>query len=455
MNLADNIKKIRKENNLSQEQLADKLNVSRQSVSKWESGLAYPEMDKVLQICQIFNLNIDDLMNQDIKEVNNRKAEKNNLNKYFDDFLSYITKTIDMFGNMKFKDKIKCLFEELVILGVISILLLIIGGICETIFNRLFNFMPWRAYHVIYDIFASLYLIFAVVFGAILIVHIFKIRYLDYYVIVKENNDDVLKDDKKNEDSDIKENNKKIVLSKKQEKIIIRDPEHSSYKFINGLFSMILFIIKVCAAFILAFFAFTLVCLCICLVLSFMIVKSGMLFAGLFIIIITSIIINMLILIRLYYFIISKKVKRTKFAFVFLISLVVCGIGIGLLLQGLSNFDYMCGYESESKLINSYEFDMSDDLYIDSWYNIEFVESDNNNVKIEVMTSNQYEITVFKSGNGIYLNYNYDDNFNNILKTYINDINSKKYIDYTCHKIKIYTNRNNIDKLKTNRYKYY
>ena len=51
MNLSENIKKIRKENNLSQEALADKLNVSRQSVSKRESGQAYSETDKVLQIC--------------------------------------------------------------------------------------------------------------------------------------------------------------------------------------------------------------------------------------------------------------------------------------------------------------------------------------------------------------------------------------------------------------------
>ena len=73
MNLSDNLKRIRKENNLSQEQLADKLGVSRQSVSKWESGQAYPEMDKVLQLCQLFNLNIDELLNQNIKDVNNKK----------------------------------------------------------------------------------------------------------------------------------------------------------------------------------------------------------------------------------------------------------------------------------------------------------------------------------------------------------------------------------------------
>ncbi len=59
MNFSDNLKKIRKDNNLSQEQIAEKLGVSRQAVSKWESGLAYPEMDKMIQLCQMFNLNID------------------------------------------------------------------------------------------------------------------------------------------------------------------------------------------------------------------------------------------------------------------------------------------------------------------------------------------------------------------------------------------------------------
>ena len=66
--LSENLKRIRKDNNLSQEQLAEKLGVSRQSVSKWENGEAYPEMDKVLQLCKMFNLNIDELLNQDIKD---------------------------------------------------------------------------------------------------------------------------------------------------------------------------------------------------------------------------------------------------------------------------------------------------------------------------------------------------------------------------------------------------
>ena len=45
---SENLKKIRKEQNLSQEELADQLGVSRQAISKWESGQAYPEMDKII-----------------------------------------------------------------------------------------------------------------------------------------------------------------------------------------------------------------------------------------------------------------------------------------------------------------------------------------------------------------------------------------------------------------------
>ena len=47
---SENLKKIRKEHNLSQEQLADELGVSRQAISKWESSQAYPEMDKIIAL---------------------------------------------------------------------------------------------------------------------------------------------------------------------------------------------------------------------------------------------------------------------------------------------------------------------------------------------------------------------------------------------------------------------
>ncbi|MFA5537245.1 MAG: helix-turn-helix transcriptional regulator [Bacillota bacterium] len=62
MNLAEKIQQLRKRNNLSQEQLADKLGISRQSISKWESGQSVPEVDKIIQLSDIFGVTTDYLL---------------------------------------------------------------------------------------------------------------------------------------------------------------------------------------------------------------------------------------------------------------------------------------------------------------------------------------------------------------------------------------------------------
>ena len=70
MNFASNLQKLRKDKNMSQEALAEKLDVTRQSVSKWESGVTYPEMDKLISICKIFNVDMDTLVNGDVSLKN-------------------------------------------------------------------------------------------------------------------------------------------------------------------------------------------------------------------------------------------------------------------------------------------------------------------------------------------------------------------------------------------------
>ena len=62
MSFANNLKTIRKENNLSQEKLAEILLVSRQCVTKWESGTCYPEIDNLLELSQKFNVSLDWLL---------------------------------------------------------------------------------------------------------------------------------------------------------------------------------------------------------------------------------------------------------------------------------------------------------------------------------------------------------------------------------------------------------
>ncbi len=69
MILADKIIENRKKNGWSQEELADKLGVSRQSVSKWEGAQAVPDMKKILQMSEVFGVSTDYLLRDDIEEV--------------------------------------------------------------------------------------------------------------------------------------------------------------------------------------------------------------------------------------------------------------------------------------------------------------------------------------------------------------------------------------------------
>lgn len=78
MNFGDNLKKLRTSKGMSQEKLAEKVNVSRQSVSKWETGDAYPEMNNLLELCKIFHCKINDLVNDSILDVNNLDDEVKN-----------------------------------------------------------------------------------------------------------------------------------------------------------------------------------------------------------------------------------------------------------------------------------------------------------------------------------------------------------------------------------------
>ena len=62
MAFSDNLQYIRAQVGVTQEQLAEQLNVSRQSVSKWESGASFPEMDTLLRICDLYDVNLDTLL---------------------------------------------------------------------------------------------------------------------------------------------------------------------------------------------------------------------------------------------------------------------------------------------------------------------------------------------------------------------------------------------------------
>lgn len=65
----ENLQFYRKKREMTQEQLAEKLDVSRQTVSKWEAGTSYPEMEKILQLCELFSCEMDTLLRRNAAEL--------------------------------------------------------------------------------------------------------------------------------------------------------------------------------------------------------------------------------------------------------------------------------------------------------------------------------------------------------------------------------------------------
>ncbi len=66
MTFGENLQFFRKQRGMTQEELAEQMEVSRQSVSKWESNSAYPEMDAILRLCDLFSCDMDTLLRGDV-----------------------------------------------------------------------------------------------------------------------------------------------------------------------------------------------------------------------------------------------------------------------------------------------------------------------------------------------------------------------------------------------------
>ena len=75
MKFGENLRSLRKTKNISQEELSELVGVSRQSVSKWETGEAYPEMNNILQLCKIFRCNIGELVNDNMIDLDSLDEE--------------------------------------------------------------------------------------------------------------------------------------------------------------------------------------------------------------------------------------------------------------------------------------------------------------------------------------------------------------------------------------------
>ena len=454
---SENLKKIRKEHHLSQEQLADELGVSRQAISKWESAIAYPEMDKIIFLCDKFHLNIDDLLHKDIKEIKKEEEGKRKINNFIDDFLKFITDTINLFSNMNLRSKIKCLLEQVIITLILLIIsIIIVYGINRLSLNILI-FIPYQLAQIITNILTFILVIFCSISSLVILTHTFKTRYLDYYLkLTKESKEKNIEElNRIDEEKKVSFNRKnKILFSKNENKIIIRDPKHSEYKFINGLFKLIIGIIKFFMLLFALLISFILIGLVFSFILSFLVYKTGFFFIGLLLAILSLSIITIILLLLLLNFIMNRKNDKKKIIWCFISSLIVFGISCGFIFIGTLNFEVLKNNEGMLKK-ESKEYNMNNDLLFYPQYDIEvkYVEADIDNIKVEYLLNKYYEIEEHISDDEKYImvSTTCKDGIK-LLKGYINNLNHKKIVEMTgnIESITIYASKDNIETIKNN-----
>lgn len=460
-NLSENLKKIRKDNNLSQEQLADELGVSRQAISKWESGAAYPEMEKLVQICQKFDVNIDDLLNKDIREVKGEEDSKKKLNNYIDDFLGFISDTVNMFCSMSFKSKVKCLFEQFVLIIILSVIFFVIGAIVSSIFDSLvgaiFGGISWR----ITDLLLGIYLVLAVIISSVVLIHIFKIRYLDYYMEVKKNNN---LDVNSNDDKDNDKKSSKIEFKNDNDKIVIRDPKHSEYRFINGFFKVIIFFIKFFALMFALSLCFCLICCIFVFVVSFMFIKTKLLFIGFVLGLLSLSVATIVVILLLFNFIFDRKNDKKKMIFTFIASVIVFGVGCGFAFISLLDFNVVDYNDKSIITTKTKEIDMDEDLFFIDDSSFTYIEKDINNVVIE------YDINKFYTLDYVGYSFDYDylhinngyhlystcTNSMDAIRYFIDEVNKHNIVNMNgeMSNIKVYANHDNLAKINSNKLKF-
>ena len=120
--LKDNLKTLRKNKGLSQEELSIKLHVVRQTISKWESGLSVPDAEMLMTISEIFETPVSEILGESIEE-----KEKNDL-KVISEKLEVINEQLAMKQKQKRKMLVNTLIIADVCLIVLFILLAILGS---------------------------------------------------------------------------------------------------------------------------------------------------------------------------------------------------------------------------------------------------------------------------------------------------------------------------------------
>lgn len=463
MKFGENLQKLRKEKGISQEQLAEQLGVTRQSVSKWESGNSYPEMDKIVAICNLFHCDMDILINKDITEEREKKDASSVVKEIFSGVTNYVKKTIYLFEHKSLKDIIKMCAQVFIIICVIllfAIPFMLLKEIVVSLFytgNNWFSIFFAKFWNFIFN---GGYAILAIA----TFLYIFKIKFLDNEeIIVEEVEDKTQNSEEVSEDNSSKTDSSKSSEKKKVKIIKVKKNDFS-------LLDLLVKAITVCLKCLFVLFLIPIIIgtimLFIGLVLLIVLIFKGLFLAGTILLFLGGIVFAIVLIELMLDFIFNLKFSKRRIIITIISSIVVSSIGLGLSIWYFLNLnvinDVPNSFNTETK---EEVYTMTDDFlihYDDYSFNTRFVEDNSltNQVRVRIdYYTIANDVSIERTDNEVYLNYETVDgvNIKQITDSIIKDLKHNKIHTYDQLgqvSITITTSKINVDKIQDNYQKY-
>ena len=137
MSLGERIQQLRKAQGLSQEQLADSLNISRQAISKWETDQSSPEIENILALSSVFSVSTDELLGNDTAKCNATPAVQSGLKKKKQSIIASWTRNL------------LHIIDRKIIFLAFSVFCLIAIGTCIVVNYAIDQRITWAAYPIL------------------------------------------------------------------------------------------------------------------------------------------------------------------------------------------------------------------------------------------------------------------------------------------------------------------
>ena len=457
MNFKDNLQKLRKKHGLSQEALAEQLDVTRQSVSKWESGISYPEMDKLLSICKIFSVDMDTLLNGDVSKE--KEVKTKDTKKILSKFDTVMKKVVYFLDHMTVKKFLSLLVTLAITIFVLYLLYIPLSMLDSFVLEHLFFAIDNNFISILYVIWNFILDFIYLLLSVVIVIYVLKIKYFDKIIFVEEKNDhkDSKNKNKETESQDVKE---QIIVTSKAK-------EHKNQKtFIDLLLQIIVYFVKFLVILFLLWCGFVIILMTIGLGFGIFLLIKGFPLLSIILLLLGTLCLSSVIFLIPLNFLIDHANSFKQLGILLLVSLGLFIFGGSVLAYDLFNMTYIneapTSFTKEEK---TYTYQMTDDLSIEwlqhtIYYGDLSFEIDNSLLDDIKFVITYYDVPYLGSceindyENTLYLTRNEEGaifKMSDFLKMFGDDIKDKKIYNYSKLEevtITIYGSEENITKLK-------